>query len=688
MNDELIYDVVLRLDPDSANKVAQEIEAIESVAGRLKSFDSEAQAAKKAEKAIQSKTEATRQSNREARESAKVAQSAGAAEENAIKSVTQEIRAQIDAIDLAQRQRRISADDALAQYGAIEKRLASLDQTNQQVITRQRQLFFASERARNGFVTLSTSMVDVQQNTKGASLALMNIGRVAQDLPFGLMGISNNIDPLLVSFRNLKMELGSTGLALRAILKLLGGPLGMIFLLGSILPSVILIAQNGIMGFGKKSKEALDSSGDAVKQFDENLKAAASSGVGAFVDSFVTANQQINAIEKSLNKLEGVANTTFSGMLYDQNSVEQSLRDLYNGQGAYNTAVADATKQLDPALIKQAEMAAQQEEISEAVREELMSRLAILKADQAIQAVLRENGLVISDEEKSLKAAREETQKRLQAERESLAIFRRRQDRRFADVSDMAKADVFDEFQVDVDPIVKTTQETWDRLRIANIQMMRDTHGDAFGIMEEQSIKLHQLGRNRLALGLADEEAYQLARRNIVMETEAKITEIQKREMENRREMYMMGADFAVASANVVFGETKGIAVAQTLIDTWRGAQGVFAQTNGGIFARSLAAGVAVATGLANVRKILTTQKNTKSAGGATSPTPLPQRSAPTTTFGVVDASSIAKSMGGAREAQAPTIVLTGDLDSEYLAVKVRRGNDAISSRGITVASV
>jgi hypothetical protein len=685
MNNELVYDVILRLDPNSAKKVADELKEMENLAGRLKSFDSEAQAAKKAEQAIRAKGNANKQFAKEAQDAARASQTAGIAEENAIKSVTQEIRAQIDAIDLAQRQRRIDASEAIRQYDAIETKLASLDQTNQQVITRQRQLFFASERARNGFVTMSTSLTDLQTNSKGATIALTNIGRIAQDLPFGFIGISNNIDPLLVSFRELRTSMGGTGGAIRAILKLLGGPMGMVFLLGSILPSAILIAQNGIQGFGKKSKESMDKSKESVDTYAESLKSAASSGVGAFVDSFANADQKINALTKALQGFGAVEIPDNTKVLATQEAIVEAMRETVSGQKQFATAVQDATRQLDPASIKQLEMVAQQQELTQAVRDELEQRLAVLKADQAIQKVLKDMGLLEDARAKSRKSAADETERRLQAERESAYIANLRA--QSGVVSDMADdAEGFEQFDVQTERIAQTTAETYDRLRLENIKHLRASGDSASLILQEQSIHLANLDRNRLALGLADEEAYQLARKNIMAETESQMTELQRKEMDNRNKLYMMGADMAIASASAVFGETKGLAIAQTIIDTWRGAQGAFAGTPGGIFAKSLAAGVAVATGLANVRKIMTTTRKTRSVSGGDSPS-APSVSAPQQpTFGVVDTNQISASMGGGNM-PAPVLILQGDLDSELLAIRVRQGSDQLSSRGVSVVS-
>lgn len=73
-----------------------------------------------------------------------------------------------------------------------------------------------------------------KQVTRGADAAgqsLQNLGRIAQDAPFGFIGIANNINPLVESFQRLKKESGSTGGALKALAGSLagGGGLGLVF---------------------------------------------------------------------------------------------------------------------------------------------------------------------------------------------------------------------------------------------------------------------------------------------------------------------------------------------------------------------------------------------------------------------------------------------------------------------------
>lgn len=59
-----------------------------------------------------------------------------------------------------------------------------------------------------------------------AAFALTNLGRVAQDAPFGFIGIQNNLNPLLESFQRLRAETGSNQAAFKALTSSLMGPAG------------------------------------------------------------------------------------------------------------------------------------------------------------------------------------------------------------------------------------------------------------------------------------------------------------------------------------------------------------------------------------------------------------------------------------------------------------------------------
>lgn len=75
-----------------------------------------------------------------------------------------------------------------------------------------------------------------------AAFALTNLGRVAQDAPFGFIGIQNNLNPLLESFQRLRAEAGSNKAALSALASSLVGPAGLGLAL-SLVGSAILLYQ-------------------------------------------------------------------------------------------------------------------------------------------------------------------------------------------------------------------------------------------------------------------------------------------------------------------------------------------------------------------------------------------------------------------------------------------------------------
>jgi hypothetical protein len=84
----------------------------------------------------------------------------------------------------------------------------------------------------------------VANGAKSAGFALQNLGRVAQDAPFGFIGIQNNIPPLLESFQRLKVESGSTGGALKALASSLVGGGGLLLAVSLVTSALTVLAQN------------------------------------------------------------------------------------------------------------------------------------------------------------------------------------------------------------------------------------------------------------------------------------------------------------------------------------------------------------------------------------------------------------------------------------------------------------
>lgn len=177
------------------------------------------------------------------------------------------------------------------------------------------------------------------------------------------------------------------------------------------------------------------------------------------------------------------------------------------------------------------------------------------------------------------------------------------------------------------------------------------------GFRSEQLMNINSLERERIDLiEEAKEKEIEAAQEAIdAKKEEAKI----KAELAEQNRETVMGALDSVTTLigeNTAFG--KATATAQAVMDTYAGANKALAQ--GGIFGAIGAAGI-IATGLANVRNIVSTQAPTPPSGGsASSPTPI---QAPA--FNVVGAApenQLAQAIGGQESQPVKAYVVSNDV--------------------------
>jgi len=122
------------------------------------------------------------------------------------------------------------------------------------------------------------SSLNAGSNQAGQSL--QNLSRIAQDAPFGFLGIANNINPLVESFGRLKAETGSTGGALKALVSGLSGPAGLGLAFG-VITAAISFAQIGLQAWGGASKKAAEQVDEAKKSAEAFAKAIDNAKAGA-----------------------------------------------------------------------------------------------------------------------------------------------------------------------------------------------------------------------------------------------------------------------------------------------------------------------------------------------------------------------------------------------------------------------
>lgn len=121
-----------------------------------------------------------------------------------------------------------------------------------------------------------------------ATQSLINLSRVAQDAPYGFMGIANNLNPLLESFQRLKAETGTTKAAFGALVSGLTGPAGIGLALG--------VVSSLIVTFGDKlfnSKQGIDANTLALEKFRIEGEAASK-----MVDNLMASLDRTNRVAK------------------------------------------------------------------------------------------------------------------------------------------------------------------------------------------------------------------------------------------------------------------------------------------------------------------------------------------------------------------------------------------------------
>ncbi|CAB5218330.1 hypothetical protein UFOVP216_1, partial [uncultured Caudovirales phage] len=187
---------------------------------------------------------------------------------------------------------------------------------------------------------LKTKFVENKGATDQATQSLVNLSRVAQDAPYGFIGIANNLNPLLESFQRLRSSSTSNKEAFQSLLAVMTGPAGIGLALGVI--SSLFVA------FGDKlfsNKKAVDEAKKAQEEYAKALDKAKEAAVnqGLKLENLITLAQNANLTDaervKALNGVKDVLNGVSKG---------------YGDQIKNIDDAKEAVKQYTAALIQQA----------------------------------------------------------------------------------------------------------------------------------------------------------------------------------------------------------------------------------------------------------------------------------------------------------------------------------------------
>lgn len=179
--------------------------------------------------------------------------------------------------------------------------------------------------------------------SSAANNTLVDLSRTINDIPFGIQGIANNLDPLLLGFRRLREQTGSARAAMAALGRSFIGPAGIL--------TVINLAASAWILFEQQSRSALKKTGGEVDAFAsrlDNLKNAFESllrvdisGLGAFNATPEQARQALRDIDRQIAFVQQQVTRAYQSGLITQNDPvvaaqfayqERTLADLQAGR--------------------------------------------------------------------------------------------------------------------------------------------------------------------------------------------------------------------------------------------------------------------------------------------------------------------------------------------------------------------
>lgn len=225
---------------------------------------------------------------------------------------------------------------------------------NKQAVQNIQETVAATTQMGNAFRNVTPATNQVNQ-------ALVNVSRVAQDAPYGFIGIANNLNPLLESFQRLKETTGSAGSALKEMAKGLMGPAGIGLALG-VVSSLIVAFGPKIAKFINGTNEATDAQDKFKESLDKAKASASESGIKllAYINvaenatnSDIRRKEALDAVRNELGKVNSAYASTIKTTddarnavkLYTEALVAQAITSRYIDQIAdKNIKLADATK--------------------------------------------------------------------------------------------------------------------------------------------------------------------------------------------------------------------------------------------------------------------------------------------------------------------------------------------------------
>lgn len=192
---------------------------------------------------------------------------------------------------------------------------------------------------------LGAAFKKVAPASNQATQALVNVSRVAQDAPYGFIGIANNLNPLIESFQRLKETTGTTSGALKQMASGLMGPAGIGLAIG-VVSSLLVVFGDKLFKTKSVAEDAAKSNKNFADSLDKAKASASESGIKlqAYINVAENANntdarrkEALNAVINELGKVNAAYASTIKTTddakkavdLYTQALIAQAITSRY-----------------------------------------------------------------------------------------------------------------------------------------------------------------------------------------------------------------------------------------------------------------------------------------------------------------------------------------------------------------------
>lgn len=192
-----------------------------------------------------------------------------------------------------------------------------------------------------GINATAAALNNLNKGASAANGAVTDFSRIIQDLPFGTVGIVNNLQQLPGSLQRLSAASKETGKSVGSLLLSSVTGFGGLGLAVAAVTSGLLIYQNGIVGFTKKTKEAKDEA-QKLAELLKSVKSAAETtfdGIGSSQGEIIQIQALAAAVGdetrsqvergRALEKLKAINKEYFGDLKLEEDSLRQ-LTPLVN----------------------------------------------------------------------------------------------------------------------------------------------------------------------------------------------------------------------------------------------------------------------------------------------------------------------------------------------------------------------